>query len=136
MGRVLRLTMLGLLVGGLLAVSGTARTTGVGGTPAPAAFRLADGSAGCAFDGERLACRSAASPTAVVLEADGSSQPTDTAVAWDEDTPVLWQTESWWHGGFSCRVVDAVLVCASGRGSISVAPDGVGGASSTVGTAP
>jgi hypothetical protein len=131
MGRVVRFTMLGLLAGGLLAVSGTARTTGAGGVPAPAAFRLSDGSAGCAFDGERLACRAASFPTAVALGLEGRSEPTDADVTWDGATPVLRRTESWWHGGFSCRVVDSDLVCSSGSGSISVTPDGVGGASST-----
>ena len=130
MGRGVLFTLLGFAVGGLLAVSGTARTTGPDGAPAPAAFRLADGSAGCAFDGERIACRSATAPTAVELERDGSSRPADADVTWDQATPVLRQTESWWHGGFSCRVLDSDLVCASATGSISVAPGGVGGASS------
>ena len=132
MGRVVRFTMLGLLAGGLLAVSGTARTTGVGGVPAPAAFRLSDGSAGCAFDGGRLACRAASFPTAVALDSEGRSEPTDAEVAWDETTPVLRLSESWWHGDFSCQVVDIDLVCAAESGSISVAATGVGGASSAI----
>jgi hypothetical protein len=114
---------------GTLAVSGAARTPGAEGTPAPAAFRLSDGSAGCAFDGTRLACATASLPTGVVLEADGSSRPEARAVVWDETTPVLKRTESWWHGGFSCRV-EARLVCERGNGSISVGVGGVGGASS------
>jgi hypothetical protein len=86
---------------GTLAVSGAARTPGGDGTPAPAAFRLAD----------------------------GSSRPATHAVVWDETTPVLRRTESWWHGGFSCHVEDR-LVCERGNGSISVGAGGVGGASS------
>ena len=60
MGRGLLIALLAAVVLGTLAVSGGARTAGLGGTPAPAAFRLSDGSAGCAFDGSRLACATAA----------------------------------------------------------------------------
>ncbi len=126
----------GLLIGllaaaalGTLAVSGAARTPG-DGKPAPAAFRLSDGSAGCAFDGARLACATASLPTGIVLEADGGSRPAARAVVWDETTPVLQRAESWWHGAFSCRV-EGRLVCERGSGSISVGADGVGGAAST-----
>ncbi|HJV29977.1 MAG TPA: hypothetical protein VJ645_05610, partial [Gaiellaceae bacterium] len=121
----------GLLIGllaavtlGILAVSGAARTPGGDGTPAAAAFRLSDGSAGCAFDGTRLACATASLPTGVVLEADGSSRPATHAVLWDETTPVLRRTQSWWHGGFSCRVSDGI-VCTRASGSISVGAGGV-----------
>jgi hypothetical protein len=65
----------------------------------------------------------------VVLEADGSSHPAPRAVTWDETTPVLHRTDSWWHDGFSCRV-EVHLVCERGSGSISVGADGIGGASS------
>jgi hypothetical protein len=123
MGRVV-LLVLAVSVGGLLAVSGAARS------PAPAGFRLADGSAGCAYDGARLACRSASMTSAVVLEADGSSSGGDVHVVWNDSTPILRPTESWWHEGFSCRVADADLVCDRGSGSIAVGPGGVGGASS------
>jgi hypothetical protein len=64
-----------------------------------------------------------------VLEEDGDSYPTAGTVAWDDSTPVLLRTESWWHGGFSCRV-DGGIVCDRGNGSISVSADGVGGAAS------
>ena len=116
------------MVLGALAVSGGARTPGLSGTPAPAAFRLSDGSAGCAFDGSSLACATAGGKGAV-LEADGDSHPAAGAVTWNEVTPVLQRTESWWHGGFSCRVADGI-VCERGSGSISVGAGGVGGASS------
>ena len=98
------LSLLGVaVVGGLLAVSGTAHTRG-GGTPADAAFRLGDGSAACAFADGQLACRSAESRRAFVLAPDGSTSVEDTPVSWDEQTTVLRPTESWWHGGFACRV--------------------------------
>jgi hypothetical protein len=42
---------------------------------------------------------------------------------------VLLRTDSWWHGGFSCRVEDH-LVCERGNGSISVGAGRIGGASS------
>ena len=129
MGRGLLIALLAVLTVGVLAVSGAARTPGSSGKPAPAAFRLSDGSAGCAFDGVRLACAAASVPAGVVLEPDGSSRPASHAVTWDETTPVLQRTESWWHGGFSCRVEDR-LVCERGNGSISVGAGGVGGASS------
>jgi hypothetical protein len=129
MGRGLLIALLAAVVLGTLAVSGGARTPGGGGgTPAPAAFRLSDGSAGCAFDGSRLACATAAG-RGVVLEADGNSHPAPRAVTWDETTPVLRRTESWWHGGFSCRV-KGDLVCERGSGSISVGASGIGGAAS------
>ena len=128
MGRGLLIALLAAVCVGTLAVSGTARTAG-GGTPAPAAFRLSDGSAGCAFDGSRLACATAAGPTAV-LEADGDSHPAGDAVAWDDSTPVLRRTEGWFHGGFSCHVADSELVCERESGSITVGAGGVGGASS------
>jgi hypothetical protein len=130
MGRVVRFTMVGLLAGGLLAVSGTARTTGAGGVPAPAAFRLGDGSAGCAFDGERLACRSASMTSAAVLDDEGGSPTDDVDVVWTSTTPVLRQTESWWHAGFSCAVDGGAIVCSKGGESITVDPHGFGGASS------
>ena len=129
MGRGLLITVLAAVVLGTLAVSGAARTPGSErGTPAPAAFRLSDGSAGCAFDGSRLACATADGRGAV-LEADGSSHPAPRAFTWDETTPVLHRTGSWWHGGFSCSV-EVHLVCERGNGSISVGADGIGGASS------
>jgi hypothetical protein len=129
MGRSMLLTLLAALVGGLLAVSGAARTSSAG-APAPAAFRRGDGSAGCVFDGSRLACSSRTGATAV-LDEDGSSRPSDESVDWDASTPVLRRTESWWHGGFGCRVVDDDIVCERGNGSIAVSAGGVGGASST-----
>jgi hypothetical protein len=129
MGRGLLIALVAAVVLGTLAVSGGARTPdGDRGKLAPAAFRLADGSAGCAFDGTRLACASSAG-RGVVLDSDGSSHPAPGAVTWDETTPVLRRTASWWHGGFSCRV-EVDLVCERGNGSISVSADGVGGASS------
>jgi hypothetical protein len=132
MGRIMLLTLFAAIAGGLLAVSGAARTSSSGapGVPAPAAFRLTDGSAGCAFDGSRLACGSRTGATAV-LEADGSSHPADEEVAWNDSTPVLHRTESWWHGGFGCRVDGDEIVCERENGSIAVGGRSIGGASST-----
>jgi len=130
MGRVTGLTLLAALAGGLLAVSGAARTNDASGEPAPAAFRLADGSVGCTFDGTRLACSSRTGATAV-LEEDGSSHPSAEGVRWDASTPVLRRAESWWHGGFGCRVVAGdEIVCERENGSIAVGGRGAGGASS------
>ena len=123
------MTLLAALAGGLLAVSGGANAGGAGAA-APASFRLLDGSAGCAFDGSRLACSTRTGESAV-LEADGGSGPGRGAVAWDASTTVLHRTESWWHGGFSCRVAGEEIVCERGNGSIAVGATGVGGASST-----
>ena len=130
MGRGLLIALLAAVVLGTLAVSGGARTPNADrGRPAPAAFRLSDGSAGCAFDGSRIACATSSMRMGVVLEADGSSHPAPRAVTWDDTTPVLQRTESWWHGGFSCHV-EVRLVCERGSGSISVGARGIGGASS------
>ncbi len=129
MGRIGVITLLALLAGGLLAVSSGAQPSS-SGEPAPAAFRLLDGSAGCSFDGSRLTCSSHEGATAV-LEEDGSSHPSAEAARWDASTPVLRRTESWWHGGFSCRVAGEEIVCEREHGSIAVGGDGVGGASSS-----
>ena len=80
------------VVGGALAVSGTARTTG-SGTPERASFRLAGSSAGCTYDAGRLSC--------------SRSVPADATV--------LRPTESWWHGGFACRVEGSRPVCTKIR---------------------
>jgi hypothetical protein len=112
---------------GLAAVSGVAGTR-AGGEPAPAAFRLDDGSAGCRLlDAGTLACRAAGSDAAAVLAADGSSHPDDVDVGWDDDTPVLLPAESWWHGAFSCRVRAAVVTCAAADGAITVERGALGG---------
>jgi hypothetical protein len=112
---------------GLAAVSGVAGTS-AGGEPAPAAFRLEDGSAGCRLlDGDTLACRAAGSDAAALLAADGSSHPGEVDVAWDDDTPVLLPAESWWHGAFSCRVRAAVVTCAAADGAITVEHGALGG---------
>lgn len=128
MGRILLFTLLAALAGGLLAVSGTAGSTEVG-VPAPAAFRLGDGSAGCAFDGERLACRGASSEAAAVLERDGRSRPEDVDVTWDASTPVLRKTERWFNGTFSCAVEGRNVVCSNAAGgALSAGAGWVGGA--------
>jgi hypothetical protein len=116
---------------GLLAVTGVAGTGASAGDPSPAAFRLADGSAGCNFlDSGEIACRATASPSALVLEPDGDVRADDDhAVTWDESTPVLQASESWWHGDFSCGAADGRLGCATASGGvIEVGPDGEGGA--------
>jgi hypothetical protein len=84
--------LLAAVVGGALAVSGTARTTGAG-TPERASFRVAGSSLGCTYDAGRLNCS-----TQVPAEA-----------------PVLRPTESWWHGGFACRVEGRGPVCTKIR---------------------
>jgi len=114
---------------GLLAVTGVAGTRGTG-DPAPAAFRLVDGSAGCNFlDSGEIACRADGSATALVLEPDGDVRLDDIAVRWDDSTPALRPAESWWHGGFSCGVEDGRLSCATASGGVvEVGPDGEAGA--------
>jgi hypothetical protein len=97
MGRGLVVVLLAAVLGGALAVSGTARTTG-GGTPERASFRLADGSAGCTFDGGELSCGTR-----------------ETGGPWVAATTVLRPTESWWHGRFACRVVAGRLACTELR---------------------
>ena len=115
---------------GLLAVTGVAGTGTSAGDPAPAAFRLADGSAGCNFlDSGEIACRATESPTALVLEPNGDVRADDVAVTWDERTPVLQASESWWHSDFSCSAAEGRLGCATASGGvIEVGPDGEAGA--------
>ena len=130
------MTLIAAALGGLLAVAATARGTGAG-TPAPAAFKLADGSAGCAFDGNRLACRAEGATSAVVLAADGRSEAADVDVRWDSSTSVLHRAERWFHGAFACGVDDGDTIrCSASHGSLSVARAGVGAASSAAYTAP
>jgi hypothetical protein len=116
-----------LAVTGLVAVSGVAATGGVDGVPAPAAFRLEDGTVGCVLlDASRLACR-AADGAAAALTDDGASSPTDADVSWDDSTPVLLPAESWWNGAFSCRVAGAGVACSAGDGAIEVGLGSAGG---------
>jgi hypothetical protein len=118
-----------LAIFGLLAMTGVAGTGAAGGDPAPAAFRLGDGSAGCNFLGSgELACRAAGSPTALVLEADSGVRSADVAVHWNDTTPVLGAGESWWHAGVSCRVNEGRLACSTADGGvIEVGSDGEAG---------
>jgi hypothetical protein len=121
--------VLALAVGGVLAVSGIAGT-GESGQPAPAGFRLVDGSAGCAYgpDGT-VACRAAGAPSAVVLEPDGDSRSDDREVGWDATTPVLLPGESWWNGDVSCRAGEGEIECAAGTGTIRIGSEGAAAAS-------
>jgi hypothetical protein len=114
---------------GLLAMTGVAGTGSATGDPAPAAFRLDDGSAGCNFLGSgEIACRAVESPNALVLEPDGGVRSADVAVHWDESTPVLSAAESWWHGDVTCRVDGNRLACSTAEGGlIQVGADGEGG---------
>ena len=84
--------LLAAVVGGALAVSGTARTTRAG-TPERASFRVAGSSAGCIYDDGRLSCS-----TRIPV-----------------DATVLRPTESWWHGAFVCRVEAGRPVCTKIR---------------------
>jgi hypothetical protein len=99
---------------GLAAVSSSALPSGRFGDPAPASFRLPDGSAGCRFfaSGE-IACRAAGTASSIVLEPDGNSLIAHRDVAWSADTPVLDRGESWWNGSVSCRVARRTIACAT-----------------------
>jgi hypothetical protein len=117
MGRGLGVCVIAIAIGGLLAVGATARGTN-DGVPAPAAFRLGDGSAGCAFDGTKLACRSASASLAVVLDDRGRTRSSRQRVKWNASTPVLRRTESWFNGIFSCRVEGEMIVCSTTDGGL------------------
>ncbi len=119
------LRLLGLAVLALVTASAAFRGDPV---PAEAAFRLADGSAGCRLlDSGELACRARGLDTGTVLAPDGDSRPEAVEVWWDHSTPVLLPAESWWHSGFTCRAPDGSVVCTSGDGAISAGDGGVGG---------
>jgi hypothetical protein len=123
---------LALGTGGVLAVTGVAGTGAPGGTPAAAAFRLADGSAACNYADGTLVCRADGMNGAVALEPDGSQHGADaSSVAWDQSTPVLLPSESWWNGDVACRAGEAELTCSAGDGVLHVEVSGAGGASST-----
>lgn len=119
-----------MAVFGLIAMTGLAGTGAPGGDPAPAAFRLADGSAGCNFlESEEIACRAVGSPSALVLGRDGDVRSEDVAVSWNDETPVLQAAESWWHGDFSCGLMDGRLACATiSGGAVEMGPEGEGAA--------
>jgi hypothetical protein len=129
--RGLAVLLLVAVLGGLLAVSGTAHTRD-GGVPAEAAFRLADGSAGCAYADGRLACRTNGMRRASVLAVDGSTSAGDVPVSWSSETTVLRPTESWWHGGFMCGAAEGRLVCTTLDGGM-LAVGGSRSGSSVVG---
>jgi hypothetical protein len=121
MGKTTALLAATVALFGLAAVAAIAGTGDPGGTPAAAAFRLEDGSAACNYraSGE-IACRAAEARAAVVLEPSGATRvEPDAVVAWDETTPVLLASESWWNGAVSCRVSAPRIVCAAGEGTIS-----------------
>lgn len=122
MGKGIGVILTALAVGGLLAVGATARDTSTG-VPAPASFRLADGSAGCAFDGAKLACSGAASSPTVVLDDRGRTRAARHRVEWDASTPVLRWTESWFNGVFSCRLDERTILCTTTDGGF-LAVDG------------
>jgi hypothetical protein len=122
MGKGIGVSLAVLALGGLLAVGATARST-TSGVPAPAAFRLADGSAGCAFDGRKLTCSGATSSPSVVLDDGGRTRAARGRVDWNASTPVLRWTEGWFNGVFSCRVADRTIVCTTTDGGL-LAVDG------------
>jgi hypothetical protein len=130
MGRGLIATAAVAVLGGLLAVSGSAGPVSAG-APSTAAFRLADGSAGCAFDGALLTCRAARDRTAVVMDAEGRTQAEDVDFEWNATTTVLRSSERWLHGMFSCRVAHREIVCSTLSGGLLVA-----GARRIAGSAP
>jgi hypothetical protein len=115
MGRGFGVTLIALAIGGLLAVGATARSMN-DGVPAPSSFRLGDGSAGCVFDGTKLACRGASTSSTVVLDDHGRTRASRQRVDWNASTPVLRLTESWFNGVFSCRVDVTTIVCSSADG--------------------
>jgi hypothetical protein len=126
--RGVAIVLLTVLAAGAAAVTGIASTGAPAGEPAPAGFRLADGSAGCVLvAADELACRSADIDAAVSLSRDGSSRITDAEVSWDETMPVLRAAEQWWHAGFVCRVHRGRAYCAAGGGSVSAGGAAVGG---------
>jgi hypothetical protein len=102
---------------GLAAVSSAALPSGRVGDPAPASFRLPDGTAGCRFyaSGE-IACRAAGTASSLVLEPDGNSLITHRDVVWDADTPIVRANESWWNGSVSCRVFRTTIACSTTAG--------------------
>lgn len=99
---------------GLAAVSSAALPSGPFGEPAPASFRLPDGSAGCRFfaSGE-IACRAADTASSLVLKPDGNSLIAHRDVAWSDETPVLRRDESWWNGSVSCHISRGAIACST-----------------------
>ena len=119
--RLASVAALGLALVGAAAVSGVAGTSAPGGAPVPAAFRLADGSAGCVFDrAGAIACRRAGAETALVLERDGTVSRRDRDVGWTAATTVLLPGESWWNGHVSCAAREAGIRCSSRTGSLTL----------------
>lgn len=109
------------LLTGLAAVAGIASTQGVAGTPAPASFRLAGGSVGCAFDADgAVTCSAREGAVARRLEPDGSSGAPGSGQAWAAGARVLLAGERWVHGEVSCLAGRAAIACSGYGGSIRV----------------
>jgi hypothetical protein len=111
-----RISLLAALFG-VLAVSAA---FAFGGRSRPTGFRLADASAACRLQGERLVCANLRARLGVALPAHGEARPVAARIWWDASTPVLGR---WSHGGLSCRTAAGVILCHNASGaSIAVDP--------------
>jgi len=90
-----------------------------GGRDHSSGFRLADASAACRLQAQRLVCANLRARAGVALRARGAPRAVAARVWWDASTPVL---ERWSHGGLSCHTAAAVIFCRNSAGA-SIAVD-------------
>jgi hypothetical protein len=84
------------------------------GSPAPTAFRLADASAACRLQGERLLCANLRVRSGLALAPRGTPRAVDARVWWDASTPVL---HRWTHEGLTCDANSGAILCRNATGA-------------------
>jgi hypothetical protein len=103
----------------LLAIAGVTAAFAHGGAT-PTSFRLADASAACRVQGDRLVCSNLTVRSGLSLPGRGTPRAVAAQVWWDASTPVL---RRWQHAGVTCSAAAGSILCRNASGaSISVAP--------------
>jgi hypothetical protein len=111
-----------LLLAAVLTVSlGVALIAQAGATSAGTEFRTPDAGAACRLEASALVCSSLDSAGSVRLGATSTPVGTRELPWWDASTPVLHRFR---HGGISCRLHGATILCNNAHGAILVARDG------------
>jgi hypothetical protein len=116
MGRVLA-----LLFAGLIATIASVLMVRSSSASGPTQFRTPDAAAACRLEATTLVCSSLGSNRSVALPAHGRPSVVSRLPWWDAGTPVM---RSFHHGGLSCRLAGAALLCRSERARIRVTGEG------------
>jgi hypothetical protein len=78
------------------------------------AFRLADASAACRYEAERLVCANLVVRSGLALRERGTPRAVDAIVWWDASTPVVGR---WSHDGLCCRITRSAILCRNRTGA-------------------